>query len=689
MRHALGFLWVNGVEIDWAGYKGEESRRRVELPTYPWERQRYWVEAHKPSREIHHPGAVEPVKNPHVADWFYTPAWTSSVSPSSLDDPGLEERRRWLIWADDDEAGRALGAQLEVIGQEVIMVLPGENFHRESDGLYRVRPTTEAFDRLLGEVQSEGTLPHKIVHLVGTHHGPPAGGEASGMGEVDRTGFYALFHLAQALARRRIVSSLELEILTLQAHQVTGSDRVNPAAAMVLGLGKVISQEFPFIVCRAIDREGPDGARAEGETPGWVQEMISSRRDPVVAYRQGRRWVQTFRRVPLREGRRRPSLLRSGGVYLITGGLGKVGLALAARLARDWKAKLALLGRSGKPRGAGGRDPIKALEQAGAEVMVVSADAADETSLRQAMDQVEQRFGSIHGVIHAAGMTGPEGFGPVEKLDRAECEAQFQPKVQGLQVLENVLRDRAPDFCLLTSSLSTVLGGWGFGPYAAANAFMDAFASARPVGEGTRWISAGWDGWQFAADPGARPQTEAARYALTPEEGGAVLEWLLSVRHVPWMVVSTGDLAGRLARAFPETPDPSAGDWAGDIPVDKHARPALFAAYQPPENDLETAVARLWADMLGLEKVGIDDNFFELGGTSLIGTQVMSRLRASHAASLSLASLFEGPTVRSLSRLIRDHQTPPAENPQTEIAGRGLLRKQAMARRARNKRPAE
>src|SRR5262249_39567460 len=154
------------------------------------------------------------------------------------------------------------------------------------------------------------------------------------------------------------------------------------------------------------------------------------------------------------------------GVYLITGGLGDVGMLLAEYLARTVQAKLVLAGRTALPdrekwdewladpeAQADVREKIrkvKALEQMGAEVLVVSADVANADHMRSVMDQVNQRFGQLHGVLHAAGVTsGPSLYKPLTVMGPTESEAQFQPKVYGVYVLDEVLQGKDVDFCLL------------------------------------------------------------------------------------------------------------------------------------------------------------------------------------------------------------------------------------------------
>ncbi len=152
---------------------------------------------------------------------------------------------------------------------------------------------------------------------------------------------------------------------------------------------------------------------------------------------------------------------------------------------------------------------LMALRNRGAEILVLQADVSVESETRTALGDIQQRFGVLHGVIHAAGALNDPSFAcAVEELDAAASKAQFQPKVEGLRVLERVVRDVPLDFCLLISSNAAVLGGLGFAAYSAANRFMDAFAASRNGRGGTPWTSTNWDTWSFdnSSSAGRKPR---------------------------------------------------------------------------------------------------------------------------------------------------------------------------------------
>jgi thioesterase domain-containing protein/acyl carrier protein len=340
---------------------------------------------------------------------------------------------------------------------------------------------------------------------------------------------------------------------------------------------------------------------------------------------------------------------------------------LAEELARQVRARLILLGRSGLPdeaswarrlASAGTDDPVakkirkvQELEALGAEVLVVRADVADEEAMAQAIARARARFGAIHGVIHAAGTIDEEAFRTIEQTGREACERHFTPKVHGLLVLDRVLGDEPLDFCLLMSSLSAVLGGIGLLPYASANLYLDAFAQAKRR-RGAPWTSVDWDLW----GSGKASELERVRGAALAELGVTREEGLEAFRRIlatdaPQVVVSTGDLDARLAQ-WVELASLREPTGAGGEVAPRSSGPR-------EEGAIERDLAAIWGEVLGVEGIGVNDDFFALGGHSLLAARVFVLIRDRLGKALPLATFFEAPTIAKLAERLRDEE--PAE----------------------------
>lgn len=687
----LGQLWLAGGVIDWTGFSSHERRYRVPLPTYPFERQRYWVE---PTQALPAAQVTDAAKKPDIADWFYVPSWeraplpvnqrASAAGEQSAANKGTE-RPCCLLFVDARGVGNQLADRLQTLGWHVVRVTPGAQYATVSDGWYTLHPTqTSDYVALLQALENQGHYPQMIVHLWRVD-------DAAATLDLPTTaaglalGFSSLLALAQALGSR--AAALRLYVITNNMQSVQGDEVICPEKATVLGPVKVLPQEQPNIQTVSIDLCLPTELAARQQP--WIDQLVAELSAPpasaqVIAYRGKHRWEQTFR--PLRlEGQTTPgapspsacppSKVRSGGVYLITGGLGGVGLELAEYLAA-YQTKLILLGRSDfLPRAAWpvwleNHDAydkvsvqickIQRLEAAGAEVMLLQADVTDMAQMQAAVAQISDRFGALHGVIHAAGLTSG-GLIVGKKVD--DVAKILAPKVQGTLILHAVLRERPLDFLVLCSSLSAIFTALGQVDYTAATAYLDAFAQrlADPV-----TVSINWDAWHevHALADKIRLQAPIQTDAHTPptllfkqEQGFLTAEGLEAFARIvgagqPQVIVSPTDLYPRLAEARQTTVAAITLDAATFKESADQRQPEVSDTYNAPRNATEQLLVDVYQKHLGLERIGIHDNFWGLGGHSLLATQVIVQLRQALGMALPLQALFDEPTAAGLALYI-------------------------------------
>ncbi|MBW4553598.1 MAG: SDR family oxidoreductase [Aphanocapsa sp. GSE-SYN-MK-11-07L] len=676
LLQTVGQLWLSGVAVSWSGFYTHEQRFRVPLPTYPFERQRYWVEPVK-SRESDRPIPPALSKKSDIADWFYLPCWKPSILPSKLEKLEVQTSN-YLVFIDECGFGTPLVEYLKNQGQNVVVVKCGTEFTQLSESLYTLNPQhADDYDALLKEQLTAQKQPHKVIHLwnlTAREHTTP---ELTEVKKAHTQGFYSLLYLVQALEKQLGTDEVEITVVSNHTQIVTGEEWLAPEKATLLGMMKVIPQEYFNLHCRSIDVVLPASGswQAKKLINDLFNEFSVPMAEPMIVYRGTHRYVQAFEPVRLEETFDETSVVRSrlrnGGVYLITGGLGEIGRVIARHLAETVQAKLILTGRSAFPARTEWEDwlishnqqsgisrkiqDIQAIEALGAEVLVVSADVANLEQMRDAIAKAESRFGSLNGVIHAAGIVETNSFVPMTQLTKIACEQQFQPKVYGLLVLEKVLRDQALDFCLLLSSLSSVLGGLGYAAYASANLFMDAFAQQQNQTHPVPWISVNWDAWKVGqqTQQDSSHRTSLAEFAIAPIEGVKVLERILSGIEFNPICVSTGDLQTRLKQWTQPSALHKKRSNSTSVNISPlHARPNLQNAYVPPKTTIEETLANIWQEILGIQKIGIHDNFFELGGDSLLSTQVLSQLRKRFQMELSVNSMFETPTVAGISEAI-------------------------------------
>jgi NADP-dependent 3-hydroxy acid dehydrogenase YdfG/acyl carrier protein len=371
--------------------------------------------------------------------------------------------------------------------------------------------------------------------------------------------------------------------------------------------------------------------------------------EPMIALRGSFRWVQCFEPVqPGTPGRQR---LRDRGVYLISGGLGHIGSILAKYLAQTVNARLILTGRSPMLPGEEWERKKQEIEALGGEVLVLTADAGDREQIQTAITRAEERFGPLNGVIHAAGVISGPSIRGIQDLRPMDCQEQFRPKVEGLEILNSLLQGKNLDFCFLVSSLSSILGGLGFTAYSAANLFMDAFTQKANRENPIPWISVNWDTWQSKAD--TLPTLPASPgEGITPEEGVRAFHQVLSHRFATRMVVSTRDLSARINR------------WIkrqylheSDILARSRALDQDMVSF----NQTERSIAQLCRHFFGIKHVGSRDHFFDdMGAASLDIIRLNRKLKEILNRDIPVERWFEYPTIASLAEYL-DSSAPTPE----------------------------
>jgi len=660
MARAVGRMWERGVEMDWERYYAGQERRRVELPGYAFERQRYWIGggAAASSGAVATAFAASSGKRARISEWFYVAGWRRQRLQRRPEQS--EAGRRYVVFRGEGEVSRAVVAGLRAGGGEVIEVRAGARYGEDGTAGYVIRAGERGdYERLVKRLGEERMA---VAHLWGIDEEDSAtvGGQA-GFAAAQRRGFYSLLFLAQALATSPAREEVSLTAVTQQAQDVESSDEARPERATALGPLKVMRQEMERIKSRSIDLGGGD-RREQGEA---VVEELRSGQEFEVAYRGRRRYVRSYERTPL-ERAEGEGLLKSGGVYVLMGGRGGIGRRLTKYLSEEVKARVVVASR-----GATVAEEI----EAGGEVIYERADISDRREMSALLDRIHRRFGPIDGVIHLAGLAGEKAIKLIGEITEDDCEAHFAAKAHGCYALEELLQDRDIGFCLLFSSNAAILGGLGSTGYSAANLFMDAFASNLSKTSRTRWISANWDGWLLHDGKGLSStyQTSLDQYAMTREESLDAFARLLASDLSGQVIISTGDIDSRLAMWLPTTTD-QAGPGAS-----VHSRPHLTTELVLPGNDLEAAIIEIWQTALGIERLGINDNFFDLGGNSLIGLKVISMLKKKLEIEIPVVALFEGPTVSALAKLIGKKEDE--QQVQDESRQRGERRRERMKRK--------
>ncbi|ODT46238.1 MAG: hypothetical protein ABS70_01230 [Nitrospira sp. SCN 59-13] len=650
----LGGLWGVGVPVNWKGLHAERSCRRVPLPAYPFERQRYWLE---PQQDLLQPSSFE--RRSDSSQWFYQPSWKRSVL---LSQSATTPEGNWLLFVEQGDTETLLRSQLSPLVGSLSTVCPGPSFSRLSDGRYCLRPDSrDDHEMLRRDLANRGLSPQRLVQAWTLDGRWSQGTDPSRIRAAQERGFLHVMLLAQVFAEQAETRPSVL-VLTQGLYDITGEEPLWPERATLVGATLVLPQEYLGLFCRTIDLDRTPSTPPFAERWGarLVAEYRSPAFEPVAAYRGAHRWVRTFEPLHLPQAAEAGGTLRKRAVCLITGGLGGVGLRIAEHLVCSTQARLMLVGRS-QPTQAQ-CEAVAALERLGGDIIVSQADVADVAQMQAIIEATRTRFGAIHAVIHAAGVPG--GGLAALKTSQSVWE-EFRAKVQGAAVLDSLLREEPLDLFLSCSSLTAVVGGLGQSAYCAANAYLDAFAHAGRRA-GRRMLSVNFDRWRHV---GMAIKAEAVMRTLgaaefdldgmNQAESQEVLRCILQGPDLAQVVQSIRDLPAVIAGSVqPATSNKTAHTYQHQATTAGNSPSAI------PEGreDLERQLEELWRQVLGLKQVGLEQDFFQAGGESLAALQILNRVQELYRLEVSLREFFAAPTVAGLASTIRAAQASGARD---------------------------
>ncbi len=669
---ALSRLWTAGAPFDPEALFAGERRHRVRLPTYPFERQRYWIDPPKGGAALQQATAgAQAGTQEDLADWFWAPVWKQLP----LAAPPSTAEGRWLIFLDGGGLGERIAARLRGDGRRVSTVAAGAGFQADGEALTIDPARRQDYDALVQHLRGgEGGLPATVLHLWGITGSEPA------FSAAQTAGVLSLMLLEQALtAAGGDTARLHLAIVADGLHDVADGDPVHPGKATVLGAVKVIHQESSRLTCTAIDVAPPAAGSAAEER--LIDQLLAEAslpagggRQDAVAFRGRRRWARAFEPVRLEEPAADASLLAPGAAYLITDGVHGGGATLAELLLRAHGARVALVvppefppaerwdGWEGLPAVPPGVDVIGAavkrlsgLDAGERErLLLVRAAPGDLSAVRA--------LGPLQGVFHTAGAF----TGGLIQLKTAEAlNAALDPVALGAEAwLAAVAAEpQPPAFMLLMASTLAFTGGLGQLDIAAAGAFLDALARRQAAAGGPFTVAAcwdpyQWDGWLIAAAggglAGVQPeelQKSLSAFGIPAGRSGEALRRLLAAA-LPQMIVAARDLPAMIAETDAVTAESLFAQMAPLHRGEKAQRPGLASAYAEPRDERESRLASLWEELFGIAPIGIADSFLELGGHSLLAIQMVTQIRTLFEADLPVTALFEAPTIAELAKLI-------------------------------------
>ena len=687
--HSLALLSVRGLKVDWSGFDKDYSRQRVVLPTYPFQRQRYWIEQPTP--------AAQPTPE-SLAECFYQVQWQVKLKSQP---PQKLNQSVWLIFADQGGLGAAIAQLLKQNGQRCLLVSQGETYlyptpHPQLSNAQINPNSRDDFERLCEEEVTASVQGIVYLWSLDTAEAVTASGLNQGLG------CGSVLSLIQSLFKKSL--SPQLWLVTRGAQPVAAADNISLAAAPLWGLGKVIALEHPELWGGMIDLAPTPTAE---EAAHLVREVLAPDQEEQIAFREQRYVARLVRNhlqnldaqlgngfdenssqgtglhrqnqasvssahplsEPVRQSQfhqvgvlesefgktNKPKLnIQLESTYLITGGLGALGLEIAQWLVSRGAKHLVLIGRS-QPSEQANRI-VQDLE-AKAHLFIAQADVTIEADLVRVLQQIEASMPPLKGIIHAAGVLDD---GILQRQTRERFERVMAPKVLGAWHLHNLTSEISLDFFVLFSSAASLVGSPGQGNYAAANAFLDAIAHYRHH-QGLPALSINWGPWKQGMAASKRLASQGLK-AIEIDQGLSTLALLLS-RNFVHVGVLRADWSG-LSQQFPQLVQvpyfqeilgtKSSSQWQA-VPN----QPTVFEQLLKltPERREEFLIAYLRSSIAQVlqmpeEQLAPTDSLLDKGMDSLMVMESINSLKSDLQLMLYPREFYERPKINALAKYL-------------------------------------
>lgn len=652
MLEEICSLYIKGAPIKWDElYKGEELRI-VSLPSYPFERNRCWVE-------------VQEIESQDSEDMYFTTSWEEEKLEDLKNDLANETI---LVFNDEKGISKNLVKNLKDNGVNVIEINIGRSFEKLDDTKYIINGDQEDYNSLFSDIKSNSV--RKIIHMSSLTKVDETNSLID-LNDAQKKGIFSLLYLVKALQANNH-DNVELTLVSQFVNDVTKTqERVCPENATLFGFGKSLIWEIPQYKIKCIDIDSSES----GEN--ILKELLGKSTKYQVAYRNGTRFVEKIKRIDLSNQQERAFSIKSEGVYIITGGLGGLGTEISKLLASKNKVNIGIISRTEIPPKedwdlilrsktqdilCSKINAIKQIENLGAKVICYNADVSNQDEMSSVLEKIRKDYGRINGIVHCAGITD----GNIVKNEKDEVlRSVHKPKVEGTWIISHLTKDDELDFFVMFSSAITLIGKAGGGSYTSANSYLDSF-SAYLNKKGRRATVINWPNWsEVGMVAGMKINEDKELFkVLSPQKAISafceVLQRDINRIFIGEMNFNSSiiELQNYLPFSFDDSikGEFSSGNPNKSLSKIKYSKPANPVTLKGKENGnysaTETQIAQIWSDILGFKELDVTSNFFEIGGDSIMITKMHSQMEELFPGRLTIADLFDLTSIEKLAEFL-------------------------------------
>lgn len=632
----LGKLWSVGEVIKWQNLT-ERRGKIVSLPTYSFKKTSFPVLFNN-KRKLEEEKSKK--SKLQLNRWFSIPVWNRDFAMSNLEDSPKE---KFLVFGYNNKWCEEFRENLKSQCDVLYICHSPESIASNNSPCNISFDNAKNFDSLWGKIVKNEQFDYSVLYLSETEEND----------QNQHIKLNQLINIIRFLNSRKTLNIIKLSIVTKGLFEVIGNEVLNPNESYIIGPALVTQQEFPNIKIKVIELSNADND-IEAEFTSILKEIVYDSNNKIVALRNGFRWLPDYRNIESNGCFSSYEYFIKNGVYLITGGLGDIGFAIAEMLVNKYDAKVILTGRKDIDNITVTNinpdiiERINLVKSKSNSFIYYKADVSTYCEMKAAVDFAEMKFGKINGIIHSAGIID-DSLSRKRILDITSDNTNvvFAPKVSGTNVIGRIADEIKPEWVILMSSLSSILGGYGLASYSSANAYLDVYSLHRRKTSKTHWLSINWDGWSF--------RTEANDFIskimddvhlIEKQEGLTAFAELLKLGKMNQVVVSLTDLNSRITKWTESKTDDSQS-----LSEVLHERPDLSTTYEAPQDEIQNEITEIWSSFFGYDKIGVNDDFFELGGDSLKVVGLTKLLSDKMNFDIEVKDFIKNSTIQKLSKL--------------------------------------
>ncbi len=632
----LGKLWLNGFDIDWTIYYQNNPPNKISLPTYAFDEYDIPSKVQLDDSLLKLNGTNLIQKD--ISESLYMPSW--KYSPENTHKKTIfSDADKYLVFNDESTFSEELIQALTKNGNNVFTITKGKQFKTHSSmGVTINSEEKNEYKELKDYLENINFDFDFIVYNWELTKKQSSKNQGTYL-EYNQT-FDNVLKIINGLGLDEVKNPKKIIVLNDKNYKVTGAENNKVVNQHTGTLLNVLAQESQNLYATFLDIDISNFMIND-----VIKEFKVANKYDTVAYRNDRRWVLYYEPIIISEDDKiETPLVKKQGNYLITGTLDDIECTLAGNLLNEFEANVVIF--SNKPPfkwSEKEKQAYKQLKEQPGNVTCLHVDITNYDHLLKEIENIENKYGAINGIIHTARNTEIKDIELVSGIEDDIIKKHFSLRVNGLLNLKRITQERKIDFVKVFSSLSSFLGGVSYGGYASASAQMDSIV----LKEDTNWSILNLDR-VYDEDPWIRPEEliNAFHYSFLYD-------------NLQQIIVSKRDLNNPTKDTHKEEKPKN------NVKVNRKIVKASFTA---PKNETETEVIKLFENLFGITELGVEDDFFELGGDSLKAVMLINKLKKSMGITLTMSDIFSNKTIANISKLIDETKWIQEEvNEQEEI----------------------